>query len=199
MKLMQPQFDGEISLERAIKNRRTRRSFTSRSLTQVQLSQLLWAAYGITDGRGFMRAVPSGGALYPMDVYALLGSGGVRDIEEGLYHYEPGTHAVTPMVRGDLRKELARASLSQMWMAEAPLNLVISAEYGRITGRYGKRGIRYALMEAGHIAQNIFLQAEALGLGAGIVGAFDDERVTETLRLPKNHEPLLIMPVGYTG
>lgn len=199
MKLIQPKFDGDISLERTIKNRRTCRSFTSKSLTLVQFSQLLWAAYGITDDRGFMRSVPSGGALYPMDIYALIGNRGVDDIQEGLYHYEPRAHSLTQKLGGDLRKELARASLSQMWMAEAPLNLVISAEYGRICGKYGQRGIRYALMEAGHIAQNIFLQAEALRLGAGIVGAFDDERVTGILTLVKNHEPLLIMPVGYTG
>lgn len=199
MKLIQPRFDGDISLERAIKNRRTSRSFTARPLTQVQFSQLLWAAYGITDDRGFMRAAPSGGALYPIDLYAVLGKAGVADIEEGVYHYEPKGHTVTQGMRGDLRNELARASLSQMWMAEAPINLVISAEYSRISVKYGKRGIRYALMEAGHIGQNVFLQAEALDLGAGIVGAFDDERVAGILRLPKRHEPLLIMPVGYKG
>lgn len=199
MKLIQPKFDGDISLERAIKSRRTCRFFTLRSLTQAQFSQVLWAAYGITDNRGFLRAVPSGGALYPMDIYALLGNGGVDDMEEGLYHYEPRAHALTQMLKGDLRGKLARASLSQMWMAGAPVNLVIIAEYGRITGKYGQRGVRYALMEAGHIAQNIFLQAEALRLKAGIVGAFDDAKVTEILTLPKNHEPLLIMPVGYMG
>ena len=165
----------------------------------MHFSQLLWAAYGITDNREFMRAVPSGGALYPVDIYAVLGKAGVDNVEEGLYHYEPRGHSVTQMVRGDLRKELARASLSQMWMAEAPVNLVISAEYSRISVKYGQRGIRYALMEAGHIGQNIFLQAEALELGAGIVGAFDDERVTGILTLPQNHEPLLILPVGYKG
>lgn len=92
---------------------------------------------------------------------------------------------------------MAEASLSQKWMARAPLNLMITAEYSRICGRYGERGVRYAMIEAGHIGQNIFLQAEALGLGAGIVGAFQDERVIKTIKIPSNHEPLLIMPVGY--
>jgi SagB-type dehydrogenase family enzyme len=197
MKLIPPRFDGDISLERTIKNRRSCRSFTPRSLTLAEFSQLLWAAYGLTGERGFGRAVASGGALYPMDLYAVLGKAGVEDSEEGLYHYEPRGHRVNQMARGDLRGHVARASLSQMWMAGAPVNLVISAEFSRISGKYGERGTRYALMEAGHMGQNIFLQAEALGLGAGIVGAFDDDRVAGILELPERHEPLLIMPVGY--
>ena len=92
---------------------------------------------------------------------------------------------------------LAKASLHQVWMADAPVNIVITAEHRRITGKYGDRGVRYAMMEAGNISQNMFLQAEALGLKAGIVGAFDDRTVNKTLKAPKAHEPLLIMPVGY--
>lgn len=84
-----------------------------------------------------------------------------------------------------------------MWMATAPVNLMITAEYNRIIVKYGERGVRYALMEAGHIGQNIFLQAEALSLGAGIVGAFHDENIRKVLKIPKKHEPLSIMPVGY--
>jgi SagB-type dehydrogenase family enzyme len=101
------------------------------------------------------------------------------------------------IIKGDRRKEVALASLGQMWMARAPVMFVITAEYRRITGKYGERGIRYALMEVGHVAQNLFLQAEGLGLGAGIVGAFDDGVVAKATGLPAKHEPLLIMPVGY--
>jgi SagB-type dehydrogenase family enzyme len=86
-----------------------------------------------------------------------------------------------------------------MWMATAPINLVITAEYSRVMGKYGKRGVRYALIEAGHIGQNLFLQAEALGLRAGIVGAFHDKEVAEVMNLPPSHEPLLIMPIGYAA
>jgi SagB-type dehydrogenase family enzyme len=84
-----------------------------------------------------------------------------------------------------------------MWMAQAPLNIVITAEYSRITVKYKERGIRYAMIEAGHIAQNLFLQAEALGLKAAIVGAFHDNELIEILKIPRSHEPLLIMPIGY--
>ncbi|MBW1863689.1 MAG: nitroreductase family protein, partial [Deltaproteobacteria bacterium] len=89
-----------------------------------------------------------------------------------------------------------RASLQQMWMAGAPVNFVITAEYSRIRSKYGERGIRYAMVEAGHVGQNLFLQAEALGLKAGIVGAFEDMKVINVLGIPREHEPLLIMPIG---
>ena len=132
-----------------------------------------------------------------MDIYSVVGRDAVEGTSAGVYHYEPKGHAVTRVSEGDLRTDLARASLSQMWMSRAPVNFVITAEYDRITGKYGRRGIRYAMIEAGHIGQNLFLQAEALNLKAGIVGAFDDRDVGRVLGLPKTHEPLLIMPVGY--
>lgn len=199
MDLLNPQTDGKVSLEKTIRDRRTIRSFTSQQLTLEQFSQLLWAAYGITEDRGYKRAAASGGACYPMDIYAVVGEDGIKGINAGIYHYEPMGHTVSLWVDGDLRKEVAQASLGQMWMARPPLSLVITAEYVRITRRYGDRGVRYAMIEAGHIGQNIFLQAEALGLGAGIVGAFQDEDVIRAMGIPRSHEPLLIMPVGYKG
>ena len=199
MKLMQPKMSGDVSLEGTIKDRRTIRSFSPDELTQEQFSQLLWAAQGITEGRGFKRSAPSAGALYPMDVYAVVGKDSVKGYKEGVYHYEPEDHSVSLVSGGDLRYDVARASLSQMWMARAPLNLVITAEYDRVAVKYGKRGVRYAMIEAGHIGQNIFLQAEGLGLGAGIVGAFNDAEVNRLMKIPRSHEPLLILPVGYKG
>ena len=197
MDLPKAQTDGTVSLEKTIKVRRTIRSFTSQQLTLEQLSQLLWATYGITEERGFKRAAASGGACYPMDLYAVVGEDGVKGIDAGLYHYQPMGHSVSLVSEGDFREALARASLGQMWMATPPLSLVICAEYVRITSRYGDRGVRYAMIEAGHMGQNIFLQAEALGLGAGIVGAFEDEEVARTVGTTPGHEPLLIMPVGH--
>ena len=191
--------DGTVSLEKSIKIRRTIRSFTPQQLTLEQFSQLLWAAYGITEDRGYKRAAASGGACYPMDIYAIIGEDGVKGVDAGIYHYEPMGHNASLISKGDFREAMARASLGQMWMARPPLCLVVCAEYARITGRYGNRGVRYAMIEAGHIGQNIFLQAEALGLGAGIVGAFQDEAVIQVMGTPPSHEPLLIMPVGYKG
>jgi len=199
MELPQPRHRGEMSLEEAVKARRTIRNFTPQALTLQALSQLCWAAYGITQDRGYKRAAASGGATYPMDLYGVLGQGGVHSAKEGVYHYDPAGHTLSRIKEGDLREPLARASLGQMWMASAPLNLVITAEYDRICARYGERGVRYALIEAGHMGQNIFLQAEALGLGAGIVGAFQDRQVIQVMHIPTSHEPLLIMPVGHKG
>jgi SagB-type dehydrogenase family enzyme len=197
MKLPRAKTEGTVSLETTIKSRRTIRSFASTPLTLEQLAQLFWAAQGITGAGGYKRAAPSGGALYPMDVYGVAGVNCVEGIEAGIWHYQPRDHSVLVVSKGDLRSEVARASLSQMWMADAPVSFVITSEYERITGKYGKRGVRYAMIEAGHVGQNIFLQSEALGLGAGIVGAFDDRDVISILKIPTSHQPLLIMPVGY--
>jgi SagB-type dehydrogenase family enzyme len=188
-----------MALEATLKNRRTIRAFRPDSLNAEFLSQLLWAAYGVTEPGGFKRSAASGGALYPLDLYAVLGDSGVSGVAKGFYHYQPMAHQIDILSEKDLRKELAKASLGQMWMARAPVSLVITAEYSRICSKYGERGKRYALIEAGHVGQNIFLQAEALGLGAGIVGAFEDKQVMEILGLPRTHEPLLIMPVGKKG
>ncbi|RJP64529.1 MAG: SagB/ThcOx family dehydrogenase [Candidatus Abyssobacteria bacterium SURF_17] len=195
--LPKPRYDGKVSFEETIRKRRTIRSFKSDALTLSQLSQLLWAAQGITDERHGYRSAPSGGALYPLDVYAVIGKDGVRELSAGVYRYLPDGHALEKVMEGDKRAEVARASLWQDWMARAPVSLVITSEYGRITCKYGERGVRYAQIEVGHVGQNIFLQAEALGLGAGIVGAFDDNAVAQVIGALPDHEPLLVMPVGY--
>jgi SagB-type dehydrogenase family enzyme len=197
VRLSQPVYDGKVSVERAIKERRTIRDFQPKPLTLDQLSQLVWSAQGITDERSGFRAAPSGGALYPLDLYAVVGEGGVEGLESGVYYYLPASHSLQLVRKEDRRKEVARASLWQMWMARAPVILVITSEYERITRKYGKRGIRYAQIEAGHVGENIFLQSGALGLGAGIVGAFRDDAVAKAIGAPEAHEPLLIMPVGH--
>jgi len=195
--LPKPVFDGKVSVEKAIKERRTIRDFKEKGISLNHLSQLLWAGQGITDSSEGKRAAPSGGALYPLDIYVLIGKDGVEKIEAGVYRYLPKEHSLQPIAKGDRRREIAAASLSQMWMARAPIIFIVTAEYQRITVKYGERGIRYALIEVGHVGQNLFLQAEALGLGAGIVGAFNDSEVSKIASLPPKHEPLLIMPVGY--
>jgi len=197
MKLPEPGLKGAVSVEQAIWQRRTIRSYGPNPLSLEQFSQVLWAAQGITGDRGYKRSAPSGGALYPLDIYAVLGVRGVTGLQEGIYHYNPEKHAAQLIAKGDFRRDVAEAALSQLWLANAPLNLVITVEYGRITGKYGVRGKRYAMIEAGHVGQNIFLQAEALGLKAGIVGAFHDDDVKRVMTITGSHEPVLIMPVGY--
>ena len=197
MKLPPPKTKGTVSVEQAIKQRRTVRAFMSQALDLNQLSQLLWAAHGITENKGFKRAAPSAGALYPMDVYVVVGQNSVVQIEAGVYHYEPKGHFLSLIAKSDLRDVIVRASLSQVWMAKAPISFIITAEYKRVTEKYGKRGVRYAMIEAGHMGQNLFLQAEALGFKAGIVGAFHDKELIEVMNIPPSYEPLFIMPIGY--
>lgn len=199
MELPQAKTQGTVTVEQAIDQRRTIRSYMPQRLSLDQLAQLLWAAQGVTGSQGIKRTAPSAGALYPMDVYVVAGQDCVAQIDAGVYHYEPHRHRLSRLSKKDLRDGVARAALSQMWMARAPVNLVIAAAYNRVGVKYGERGVRYAMIEAGHIGQNLFLQAEALGLKAGIVGAFHDMELQQTLNLPRAHEPLLIMPVGYSA
>jgi SagB-type dehydrogenase family enzyme len=197
MSLPAPVFKGKISLEEALNSRRTVRAFAPTPLSLGELSQLLWATYGVTEPQEGAKTAPSAGALYPLDIYLMVGKGGVEGSESGVYHYLPARHALASQVLRDRRKEVARASLDQQWMADAPIMVIITAEYRRTTGKYRERGIRYVHLEAGHAAENLFLQGVALGLGAGIVGAFYDNAVVEALELPAGHEPLLIVPIGH--
>jgi len=197
MQLPDPKLDGDVSLEMTIHQRRTVRSFHSKALTLKQLSQLLWAAQGITEPGGFKRAAPSAGALYPMDIYGAVGEECIEGLNPGVYLYELATHSFSLIQKGDIRRDIAMASLGQMWMSYAPITFVITGEYSRIMSKYGQRGVRYAMIEAGHIGQNIFLQSQAMGLEAGIVGAFEDGKVIQVMGIKSTHEPLLLMPVGY--
>jgi SagB-type dehydrogenase family enzyme len=199
MKLPQAKTQGKVAVEQAIDQRRTVRAYKSTMLSLDQLAQLLWSAQGTTGKKGVKRAAPSAGALYPMDVYIVAGQGCVVQIEAGVYHYEPHRHTLSRVVKKDLRDSMARAAFSQTWIVRAPVNFVITAEYKRVGVKYKGRGVRYAMIEAGHIGQNLFLQAEALGLKAGIIGAFHDTKLNKILNLPRTHEPLLIMPVGYSA
>ena len=193
--LPDPRLKGEMTLEEAILKRRSRRDFRDSPLTLWEISQILWAAQGITDKTG-LRAAPSAGALYPLDLYLVVGKEGVEGLGEGVYHYLPQSHSLEPTLEGDVRQTLARLSLGQMSIAEAPLSLLITAEYERTTEKYGDRGVRYVHMEAGHAGQNVYLQAEALGLGTVTIGAFQDEEISKALNLPRSYRPLYVMPIG---
>jgi len=191
-----PLLKGEVSLEEAVSRRRSRRGFKATPLTLEQLSQVLWAAQGITSPGG-LRAAPSAGALYALELYVAVGGREAGGLAAGVYHYDPLSHALERTLEGDVRPTLARLAVGQTFIAEAPLALVITAEYERISQRYGDRAARYVHMEVGHAAQNVYLQAEALGLGTVVVGSFQDEAVSQALSLPAQHRPLYIMPVGY--
>jgi len=191
--LPEPRYDSDVSLEETLLKRRSIRSYTGEGLTLQEVSQLLWAAQGITDPSG-KRTAPSAGALYPLEVYIVVGD--VEDIVKGVYKYEPQQHELVKVLAGEQRKALAKAALDQQSVAQGAIDIVITAIYKRTTGKYGDRGVRYVHMEAGHAAQNVYLQAVALNLGTVSIGAFYDDQVKEVLNLPEDREPLYIMPVG---
>ncbi len=182
-----PNEKGAVSVEQAIARRRSVRDFTSDALDLAEISQLLWAAHGLTSAQG-LRAAPSAGACYPLEVYLAC--------EHGLFRYEPNGHALVRVREADPRQPLAQAAYGQFFISDAPVSIILSAIYERTTGRYGDRGIRYVHMDVGHAAQNVHLQAEALGLASVPVGAFDDAAVAETLAIPAEQKPIYIVPVG---
>ncbi|MBN2541336.1 SagB/ThcOx family dehydrogenase [bacterium] len=191
--LPEPIKDGGVSLEKAISIRRSTRAFKDEPLTIEEVGQLLWAAQGITGEGGFKRAAPSAGALYPMEVYVVAGE--VEDLPAGLYHYNVQEHALEQMREGDPRTEFEKVTVNQGMVTDAPITIILTAVYERTTVKYGDRGIKYVWIEAGHIGQNICLQAEALGLGTTTIGAFRDDKIKELLEREKE-EPLYVLPVG---
>ena len=193
VKLPQPRFDRAVSLEKVLSTRRSTREFTNQPLELAQVSQLVWAAQGVT-GPDAHRTAPSAGGLYALESYVIAGN--VNGLPVGIYKYGLLTHEVVSLLKGDMRGELSRAALDQTSLTQAAAIFALSAVYERITAKYGERGVRYTHMEAGHAAQNLLLQAVALGLGAVLVGAFDDAKVKRVLGLSKKEMPLYLIPVG---
>lgn len=191
--LPEPSISGASSLEELLAQRRSTRDYNSTALELAEISQLLWAAQGITNSQGF-RTAPSAGALYPLELYIVANQ--VNSLTKGVYHYDPGRHQLLTTGTGDMQALLSRAALSQECVQQAPAIVIFTADFERTTRKYGNRGRRYVHIEVGHAAQNLYLQAESLGLGTVDVGAFDDDRVTEVLQLPSDLQPLLLMPVG---
>jgi len=194
-RLPSPTERGGMPLAEAIARRRSVRRYGRESLPLSHLSKVLWAAQGITDTHG-LRAAPSAGATYPLEVFVLIGRDSVDGVDEGLYHYDVEGHSLLRYKSGDLRRQLSIAALGQEFIAEAPVDIVICALYERTSWRYGKRAERYVHMEAGYVGENIHLQAVPLGLAAVMVGAFSDEDVSKALDVGKEVNPLYIIPVG---
>jgi len=177
-----------MPFERTLLVRRSVREFQRDTVGVRELGQLMWAAQGVTGPEG-LRAVPSAGSLYPLELYAAT--------RVGLYHYHAEDHALAYLSERDLRPALYRSALGQDPVVDAPVVFVIAAAYERVERTYGHaRGPRYVHMEAGHAAQNLLLQAVALGLGGVPIAAFEDEQVQKALGLPDDHAPLYLIPVG---
>jgi len=189
--LPQPKNNGKISLEETIQNRRSVRDYTPREISIDQLAQLLWAAQGITDRDFNFRAAPSAGAIYPLTIYVAS--------KDGVFKYDPLNNKLVEHLSEDLRPSILRASLGQAAINQAPVSFIITANGYRTREKFGARTYRYLCLEAGHVAENINLQAVALGLCSISIGSFWDDVVAKVLKLPYNEEPLYIIPIGYQG
>jgi len=180
-----PRRSGGPALATVLATRRSIRVFGHRDLDDTELGQLLWAAQGVTDGH---RAAPSAGALYPITVRVVDA--------RGVWRYVPEQHAVVRLTANDRRDELASASSGQNSVRTAPLVIVVTADISITARKYGGRAERFATLEAGHVAENVLLEATALGLGAVSVGAFDDDAVRRALGLSPAETPLYLIPIG---
>jgi len=200
--LPKPKTDSRVSVEAALNGRRSVRTYRNKPLSLAEISQILWAAYGVTENidnvpslRGGLKTAPSAGALYPLEIYLVVGS--VTNLPSGIYKYLPSEHKLIKISKGDKRIALCRAALGQSMIKNAPASLVFSAVFERTTRKYGKRGReRYVCMDLGHSGQNVYLQAYSLGLGTCAVGAFNDAQVKKVIGMPKEEEPLYLMPLG---
>lgn len=199
IKLPKPRIGEGMTLSVTLNKRQSWRNFSSKALTLEEVSQILWSAGGkrIDAVSGATRTYPSAGATYPLEIYLIAGKDSIKELEEGVYLYLWREHSLEKKLSGDIREPLATACLNQNFIADAPISIAIVADYARTVGHYGQRGVRYVHMEVGNVTQNLHLVAEELGLGTVIIGAFSDAAVNKILGLPKNFEPLALMPIGY--
>jgi len=189
IQLFEPKKLGEVSLEEVLSVRRSVRQFSDRTLNPEQIGQLAWAGQGITNRSTGFRTAPSAGAIYPMTLYIAT--------NEGLFAYDPAEHALKLTLGRDIRAKLAAEAFRQDAVAQGGCDIIIAGSVRKLAAKYGSKARRYILIEAGHIAQNILLQATAMGLGAVPIGAFDIKGVARTCRLDKELEPFYIICIGY--
>jgi SagB-type dehydrogenase family enzyme len=191
-----PILRGKVSVEEAIERRRSVRHFSQKPLSLGALSQILWAAQGITNSDSGFRAAPSAGALYPLELYVVARKDGVEDLPEGAYHYEARGHRLALVKSGDFSSDLEAATWDQEIVKEAAVTIVITGVLGRTTEKYGRRGNQYVFQESGHAAQNAFLQAAAIEIGTVVMGAFDVGAVRQVIGARPDERPLYVQPIG---
>jgi len=188
LSLPKPLLKGSKSVEECIFERESVRSFKDKVIEIEKISQILWATQG---KKGHKRTVPSAGATYPLEIYVILK-------DKGYFYYNIDKHTLELIIDEDISEKLASASWNQQFISEAYLNVIICGIFARTTQRYGERGVRFVFIEVGHCAQNIHLEAVSLGLASVPIGAYEDNKVKAVLDLPKNVEPLYIIPIGYS-
>jgi SagB-type dehydrogenase family enzyme len=203
LELPEPKYDSDVSVEEALKNRRSIRTYDDTPLSLQDLSQLLWSAYGITKFyenapaflRGGLRTAASAGARYPLELYVVVRN--VTDLPIGVYWYKSGKHHLVKITEEDRWDALSEAAFNQPHFETASAAIVYSAIFQRNMEKYGERGReRYVCMDLGHSGENVYLQAYTLNIGTCAIGAFVDLWVKKAVGMTKEEEPLYIMPLG---
>jgi len=177
IKLPKPEYSG-IPLEEALLKRRSKRSYSDKPLSLADVSQLVFAAGGITSEQG-RRTAPSAGFQRSMEIYLVVNN--VEGLDQGIYHYAVAKHSLEELKSGNFSSDIISAGDEQALLGDAAVTFVITSVFGRITQKYGERGFRYAYMEAGHVSQNIYLQSVSLGLGSVCAGGFIDEKINKLI------------------
>lgn len=200
VKLPKPVLTSKMSVETSMLRKKSVRHFSTTPLTLEQVSQLLWAANGALPVEAIsgatVKTLPSAGGIYPLEIFLLTGNGTVKGLPAGVYNYNSTGNSLAPISTDDVRMAVAQAALSQLWLANAPAMVVIAGAFAKTTAKYGNRGIPYVYMESGASNQNLYLQAEALGLRMGTVGAFNEAQVSSAMKIPSGITPLLIVAIG---
>jgi SagB-type dehydrogenase family enzyme len=194
IELPSPSYTGTITIEEALNKRRSIRDYSEKPFTISEISQVLWAAQGITEESYGLRTAPSAGALYPLEIY--IAASNVKDLSMGLYKYKPQNHTLKKISEGDKSTTISNAALQQDAIENSAAIVIVTAVYERTAVKYGSRTERYVHIEVGAVGQNIYLQSLSLGLGTVMIGAFKDDALKKVLALPKNENPLAIMPLG---
>lgn len=193
MRLPDPRRSGGISVEAALQGRISVREYRAEALPLEDVAQLLWSAQGVTRSDG-KRTAPSAGGTYPLETYVVAGL--VSGFAPGVYHYRPASHELELRVSGDRRAELAAISMNQDCVRNSAVSILFATVVARTAAKYGANAEAYVDMEAGHAAQNLSLQAVALGLGTVMIGAFDEAALAQLLQLPAEHRPRYYAAIG---
>jgi SagB-type dehydrogenase family enzyme len=192
-----PARTGTVSLEETLARRRSLRAFAPEPLSLRAIGQLAWSAQGVTEAATGYRTAPSAGGTLPIEVDLLIH--GVPAWEDGVYRYLPDGHALRRRLAGDRREAVTQATLNQDFLREAPVVMVLSSVAARTAPRFGAFTERLIDMEVGHVAQNVSLQAVALGLGTVVVAAIREAELAAALHLGEGERPIYLMPLGRPG
>ncbi len=200
VRLPAPQLEEGPGLWGLLKGRRSVRAFTEKPISKEQLSQILWATQGITKafvpaygGTIGLRTAPSAGGLYPIETYLCVNK--VKDLDSGIYHYSVAERELELIKSGKFGKELAEAALGQSMLTKGNVVFIWTAIFERSQWKYKQRAFRYVFLDVGHIAQNLALAAEGVGLNSCQVAAFYDDEVNQLLGIDGKTESVLYLSV----